>query len=102
MLMPSTLPLRKHAATWAQACDTLDQMQTPTPRSRFHDIIRRIGEEDGVPFHYLMGPNRRRKTVACRYKCYDAMEHEGLSVMEISRLFNKDHSTVSYHLNRSR
>jgi chromosomal replication initiation ATPase DnaA len=94
---------RLPALYFRRACALLDDMHKPiTPRTYLHNIIQRICDEDGVPFHYVMGPNRRRETVACRYRCYDAMEREGMSVMAISRLFNKDHSTVSYHLNRSR
>jgi chromosomal replication initiation ATPase DnaA len=64
-------------------------------------LIRSVAHEYGVTFHDLIGEGRSKCFVFPRQLAMYRLRHErGLSYPQIAKLFNKDHSTCCYAVER--
>lgn len=78
----------------------LDIRDSKTP---VRSLIERVGTFHGVSFDTIVGPRRDRKSVAARFDAIKAV-HEArpdLSLPQIGRHFNRDHTTIINALRKS-
>jgi len=66
------------------------------------DILAKVEESTGVAYNIMSSKTRERNYVIARqyaiYQVYQQMHHLGYTLMEIGKLFNRDHTTVLYSI----
>jgi len=62
------------------------------------DILAKVEESTGVAYNVMSSKTRERNFVIARqyaiYQVYQQLHHLGYTLMEIGKLFNRDHATV--------
>ena len=64
------------------------------------DILVEVCEKLGYSIASIQSKDRSKKLVERRARVYRALRDEGLSLPEIGRLVNRDHTTVLYSLSK--
>ena len=66
------------------------------------DILAKVEEATGVAYNIMSSKTRERNYVIARqyaiYQVYQQLHHLGYTLMEIGKLFNRDHATVLYSI----
>lgn len=67
-------------------------------------IIERVAQEHDVPSSFILSASRAHRAVAARDAAIRAVadERPGLSLPQIGRIFNRDHSTILHSLRKTR
>lgn len=73
-----------------------------TPMDISRDQVRMIAFNHGVPISQIMSASREQVTCRARFACYCALRDRGLSLPQIARFFNRDHTTVLYGIKRAK
>lgn len=69
------------------------------PKSR--EIIREVSELAEIPIEALVGSRGNRRVSGARqYAMWRVYREVGCSLIEVGRLFNRDHTTALYAVNR--
>lgn len=63
-------------------------------------VLARAAEDHGYSVADLRGPERTYRVNAARRTACVRLRALGLSVLEIARLLDRDHTTVVYHLGK--
>lgn len=66
-----------------------------------HEIIEIVAREENVPVKQIYGKGRMEPVVIARHRAMKACYEDGWSVTEISKVFNRDHTTVAYALSKT-
>jgi chromosomal replication initiation ATPase DnaA len=66
------------------------------------DILAKVEDATGVAYNIMASKTRERNYVIARqyaiYQVYQQLHHLGYTLMEIGKLFNRDHATVLYSI----
>jgi len=80
--------------------DCVNGVRGTTIKEEAKDIIAKVERASGIGYSEMASKNRHRNTVIARqyaiYKVYEQLHHRGYTLMEIGRLFNRDHATIIY------
>lgn len=68
--------------------------------TRWRNALDEIAARHGFTFAALRIHNRTKGRFEARLECYEYLAAEGWSTPQIGDLFNRDHSTVCYALDR--
>jgi chromosomal replication initiation ATPase DnaA len=70
------------------------------------DILAKVEDATGVAYNIMSSKTRERSYVIARqyaiYQVYQQLHHLGYTLMEIGKLFNRDHATVLYSIKQIR
>ena len=70
------------------------------------DILAKVEEATGVSYSVMASKSRERNYVIARqyaiYQVYQQLHYLGYTLMEIGKLFNRDHSTILYAIKQMR
>lgn len=68
---------------------------------KWRHIVEDVAEKHGVSFETMKGDNRRKGVTAARFEvCARLYAETGMSLPQIGRLLNKDHTTVLHGIRR--
>lgn len=70
------------------------------PRLRL--LVLPMVEEAGIPWHELVSPSRKDYLKWPRRKIWAMLQKEGLSLPQIGKMFNRDHTTILHGINATR
>lgn len=80
--------------------DVLNLGSVP-PALRWRRIVDQVAKKHGVSFTTMKGDNRRKDVTVARFEvCARLYDETGMSLPQIGRLLNKDHSTVFHAIRR--
>ena len=71
-----------------------------TPRQRMFRMIDEVASEHGLVADEVMFGKRKREYVRARAHVWDRMRREGITYVQIARLFGMDHTTVIHGVRR--
>lgn len=71
-----------------------------TPRERTHAEIGIIAEAHGYTVEDILGPSRRKPLVSVRRLCVVMLRDRGYRTVEIGRIMNRSHTTISHALSK--
>jgi hypothetical protein len=67
------------------------------PRLRL--LVLPMVEEFGIPWFDLVSPSRKEYLKGPRRKIWVMLQREGLSLPQIGKMFNRDHTTILHGIN---
>jgi hypothetical protein len=80
--------------------DVLSLSSVP-PAMRWRRIVDQVAKKHGVSFTVMKGDNRRKDVTLARFEvCARLYDETGMSLPQIGRMLNKDHSTVFHAIRR--
>jgi chromosomal replication initiation ATPase DnaA len=59
-------------------------------------------EEHDIPWSMLVSPSRKEYLKGPRRKIWAMLQREGLSLPQIGKMFNRDHTTILHGINATR
>ena len=81
--------------------DVLRVGSVATSPFKWRHIVEEVAEKHGVSFETMKGDNRRKGVTVARFEvCARLYDETGMSLPQIGRLLNKDHSTVLHAIRR--
>lgn len=70
--------------------------------SRLRLLVLPMVEECGIPWSMLVSPSRMEYLKGPRRKIWVMLQREGLSLPQIGKMFNRDHTTILHGINATR
>lgn len=70
--------------------------------SRLRLLVLPMVEDCGIPWSMLVSPSRMEYLKGPRRKIWAMLQREGLSLPQIGKMFNRDHTTILHGINATR
>lgn len=70
--------------------------------SRLRLLVLPMVEECDIPWSMLVSPSRMEYLKGPRRKIWAMLQREGLSLPQIGKMFNRDHTTILHGINATR
>lgn len=70
--------------------------------SRLRLLVLPMIEEHDIPWSMLVSPSRMEYLKGPRRKIWAMLQREGLSLPQIGKMFNRDHTTILHGINATR
>jgi len=70
--------------------------------SRLRMLVLPMVEDCGIPWAMLVSPSRMEYLKGPRRKIWVMLQREGLSLPQIGKMFNRDHTTILHGINATR
>jgi chromosomal replication initiator protein len=99
--LKSTSEIKNQEITLDMALQEISIKKKLYQEENFQEILKRVADTFKISVEDLISPIRRKEFALARHVAmFILKEKKGLSIMKISELFNKDHSTVIYAVAR--